>query len=127
MSHWITTALLAVEEVPGAAAAAAGAPASSNGPGFGGIVVLLLPALVVMFLFQLFGNNPRKQAAQQLERLKGLKKNDPVVTIGGIRANFVSLSEDGSEVTLQLSENMRVRFDPSAIRSMPAPTPPAKS
>lgn len=128
MSHWISTALLAVEEVPGAGAAAAGAAQAANeGTSFNGIIVMLLPVVVVMFLFQLFGNNPRKQAAQQLERLKGLKKNDPVVTIGGIRANFVSLSEDGSEVTLQLSENTRVRFDPSAIRSMPAPTPPAKS
>ena len=127
MSNWFTTALLAVEEVPGAAAASGTSPASSSGPGFQSIVVLLLPAVIVMFLFQILGNNPRKQAAQQLERLKGLKKNDPVVTIGGIRANFVSLSEDGSEVTLQLNENLRVRFEPSAIRSMPAPTPPAKS
>lgn len=126
MSNWFTTALLAVEEVPGAAASAS-APASNSGPGFQGILVLLLPAVIVMFLFQIFGNNPRKQAAQQLDRLKGLKKNDPVVTIGGIRGNFVSLSEDGSEVTLQLNENLRVRFEPSAIRSMPAPTPPAKS
>jgi preprotein translocase subunit YajC len=126
MANWFTTALLAVEEVPGAAASG-GAPASSEGPGFQGIVVLLLPALIVMFLFQLLGNNPRKQAAQQLERLKNLKKNDPVATIGGIRGNFVSLSEDGSEVTLQLNDNVRVRFEASAIRSMPAPTPPAKS
>lgn len=128
MTNWITTALLAEAEIPGAAAAAgAAAQAANEGNGFNSILVLLAPAVIVMFLFQIFGNNPRKQATQQLERLKGLKKNDPVVTIGGIRGNFVSLSEDGSEVTLQLGENLRVRFDPSAIRSMPAPTPPAKS
>ena len=88
---------------------------------------MLLPVVLVMFLFQFMGNNPRKQAAQQLEKLKGLKKNDPVVTIGGIRGNFVSLSEDGSEVTLQLNDNMRVRFEASAIRSVPQPVAPAKS
>ncbi len=126
MSNWITTALLAKEELPGAVAPG-GVPASGNGTGFGSMAVLLVPAVVVMFLFQLLGNNPRKQAAQQLERLKGLKKNDPVVTIGGIRGNFVSLSEDGSEVTVQVADNMRVRFEASAIRSVPQPTPPAKT
>ncbi len=91
------------------------------------MVVLLLPVVLVMFVMQFLGNNPRKQAAQQLEKLKGLRKNDPVVTIGGIRGSFVSLSEDGSEVTLQLNDNMRVRFEASAIRAVPSPASPTKS
>jgi len=126
MSDWFTTALLAVEEIP-VAAPGGEAPAGGAGTGFQGMLVMLLPVIVVMFAFQLMGNNPRKQAAQQLEKLKGLKKNDPVVTIGGIRGNFVSLSEDGSEVTLQLNDNLRVRFEASAIRSVPQPVAPAKS
>lgn len=129
MSDWFSTALLAVEEAGVSAPAgdaAAGAAAPSGG-GLGPILVMILPVVVVMFLMNLMGNNPRKQALQQLEKLKGLKKNDPVVTIGGIRGNFVSLSEDGTEVTLQLNDNMRVRFEASAIRSMPAAVPPVKS
>lgn len=127
MSHWFLTTLLAVEEQPGVAAAAAGAADKEASTGFGGMAVLLLPAVLVLFAMQFFGNNPRKQAAQQLEKLKSLKKNDPVVTIGGIRGSFVSLSEDGSEVTLQLNDNLRVRFDASAIRAVPSPVSPAKS
>ena len=128
MSNWFSTALLAVEEA-GVAAPAGDATggAAPAGPGLNGILVMLLPVVLVMFVMNFFGNNPRKQASQQLEKLKALKKNDPVVTIGGIRGSFVSLSEDGTEVTLQLSDNNRVRFEASAIRSMPAAVPPAKS
>ena len=119
MSNWFTTTLLAkVEEIP--ASAPVGEAAKQGESPFSSIAVILIPVIVVMFAMQFFGNNPRKQAAQQLERLKALKKNDTVVTIGGIRGNFVSLSEDGSEVTLQLNDNMRVRFDASAIRALPA-------
>ncbi len=125
MGNWFSAGLLAVEEVP--SAAPAGEAASQSAPGLGGILIWILPAVVFMFAMQFFGNNPRKQAQQQLDKLKGLKKNDPVVTIGGIRGTFVSLSEDGTEVTLQLNDNMRVRFEASAIRAVPAPAAPAKS
>lgn len=127
MGNWFSTALLAVEEIPAAAPAGDVAEKAAGG-GMQGILVLLLPAVLVMFLMQFLGNNPRKQAQQQLDKLKGLKKNDPVVTIGGIRGSFVSLSEDGTEVTLQLNDNMRVRFEVSAIRSVPPPpAAPTKS
>ena len=87
--------------------------------------MFLLPVVAIM-LFMQMGNNPRKQQERLLESLKGLKKNDPVVTIGGMRGQFVSLSEDGSEVTVQLAVNVRVRFEASAIRIVPQP-PPAKT
>ena len=118
MGNWFSTALLAVEEIPASAPAGEAADKGAGG-GMGGILILILPAVILMFAMQFFGNNPRKQAQQQLDKLKGLKKNDPVVTIGGIRGNFVSLSEDGTEVTLQLNDTMRVRFEASANRAVP--------
>jgi preprotein translocase subunit YajC len=127
MGNWFSTALLAVEEIPTAAPAGEAAGKAADGGGMGGILVLLLPAVLIMLLMQFMGNNPRKQAQQQLDKLKNLKKNDPVVTIGGIRGSFVSLSEDGTEVTLQLNDNLRVRFDASAIRSVPPLAAPPKS
>lgn len=126
MGNWFSAMLLAVEEVPAAVPAGGDAPAPGSG-GMSQLLVMLLPVVLVMFVMQLFGNNPRKQQEKQLAILKGLKKNDPVVTIGGIRGNFVSLSEDGTEVTLQLGENTRVRFEASAIRAVPqAAEVPAK-
>ncbi len=127
MGNWFSTALLAVEETPAAAPAGEAADKAAGGGGMQGILILILPAVILMFAMQFFGNNPRKQAQQQLEKLKGLKKNDPVVTIGGIRGSFVSLSEDGTEVTLQLNDTMRVRFEASAIRAVPPPAAAPKS
>ncbi len=126
MGNWFSTALLAVEEIPNTAPAGEAADKGAA-PGLGGMLIWLLPAVIFMFAMQFFGNNPRKQAQQQIDKLKALKKNDPVVTIGGIRGTFVSLSEDGTEVTLQLNDNMRVRFEASAIRSVPPPAAPPKS
>ena len=127
MGNWFSTALLAVEESPAVAPAGEAAEKGAGGGGMGGILILLLPAVLLMIGMQFFGNNPRKQAQQQLDKLKALKKNDPVVTIGGIRGTFVSLSEDGTEVTLQLNDNLRVRFEASAIRSVPPPAVTPKS
>ncbi len=127
MGDWFSTTLLAVEEIPVAAPAGEAADKAAGGGGMGGMMVLLIPVVLFMLAMQFFGNNPRKQAETQLEKLKALKKNDPVVTIGGIRGNFVSLSEDGTEVTLQLNDNLRVRFEASAIRSVPPPAVPPKS
>lgn len=128
MGNWFSAIQLAVEEVPAAAAGGGNAPAAGGNP-LSQLFVLLMPLLLVMFVMQFFGNNPRKQQERQINLLKGLKKNDPVVTIGGIRGNFVSLSEDGTEVTIQVAENTRMRFEPTAIRSVPQPaaTEPAKS
>ena len=126
MGSWLSMIQLAVEEVPAAAPAGGGQQAQ---PGGGSMMLMMLSMVAIFFVVQmLFGNNPRKQQERQLTMLKGLKKNDPVVTIGGIRGSFVSLSEDGTEVTLQLSENVRVRFEASAIRAVPqAAAEPAKS
>ncbi|RLS53229.1 MAG: preprotein translocase subunit YajC [Planctomycetota bacterium] len=124
MDHWISTFLLAAEEVPAAPGQPAAQPGAAPSSPFGGLTMILLPVMAII-LFMQMGNNPRKQQERQLEALKNLKKNDPVVTIGGMRGQFVSLSEDGSEVTVQLADNIRIRFDASAIR-IPQ-TPPAKA
>lgn len=130
MGNLFSAMLLAVEEAPGQAPAGGGAAGQAPQGGLSQMLVFLMPIVLVMFVMQLFGNNPKKQQDRQLALLKGLKKNDPIVTIGGIRGNFVSLSEDGTEVTVQVAENMRMKFDPSAIRSVPQPKAaetPAKS
>lgn len=126
MGNWFSAMLLAVEEIPAAAPAGGEAPPTGGG---GPTMLMLISMMAIVLVVQfLMGGNSKKQQDRQLAMLKGLKKNDPVVTIGGIRGNFVSLSEDGTEVTLQLGDNVRVRFEASAIRAVPQPAEvPAKS
>jgi preprotein translocase subunit YajC len=92
------------------------APAADPG---GGIWTLLLPFAVIAILFHLMISRPQKRdKARRDEMLNSLKKNDPVVTIGGILGTVVSVSEDGSEVVVRVDDNTRLKFRHDAIREV---------
>ncbi len=91
-----------------------------NGGGlFGGILPLLPAFVIIAVLFHLMISRPQKrEKARREEMLKALKKNDPVVTIGGILGTVVSVSEDGSEVVVRVDDNTRIKFRHDAIREV---------
>ena len=98
-----------------AAAAAGDAP--------DGVEALLrgpLPLLVVLGILAYFIvlRPERKRQAQYQEMLGGLKKNDRVVTAGGIYGTVVSVNVEQDEVVLKVDEanNTRLRVRCSAIR-----------
>lgn len=96
-----------------------GANGGGAGGGPGSIWTLLLPLIVIAILFQLIISRPQKrEQARREEMLKALKKNDPVVTIGGIIGTVVSVSEDGAEVVLRVDDNARLKFRRDAIREV---------
>jgi preprotein translocase subunit YajC len=89
---------------------------------------LLVPFALIFLMYHFMISRPqRKQQAQRQELLNQLKKNDPVVTIGGIIGTVVSLSEDGSEVTVKVDDNTRLKFRKDAIREVIARGEPEKS
>lgn len=91
------------------------APPANNGP-FGGILIPMLIIGVLWYLILL-----RPQMSQQKERkklLEQLKKNDKVVTIGGILGTVTNISSDGNEVTLRIDDNAKVRMLRSSIQSV---------
>ena len=60
--------------------------------------------------------------------LKSLKKNDRVVTIGGIIGTVANVTPDGKEVTLKVDDNTRLKMLRSSIQTVlrddePADTP----
>lgn len=60
----------------------------------------------------------RPQQAEQRRRkelLTQLKKNDKVVTTGGMIGTIADISSDGSRVTLKVDDNTRIKFLRSAI------------
>ena len=91
-------------------------------PEGGGMLQMLLlfgpPILLLFFMQTFFGRNDAKEKAKRDEMVKGLKKNDPVVTIGGIIGNVVSVSEDKQSVTIKVDDNTRLKMQASAIREM---------
>lgn len=72
-------------------------------------------AIAVIFYFLLIRPQKREQAARE-SMLSALKKNDRVVTIGGMIGTIANITADGQEVTLKVDDNTRIRMIRSSIQ-----------
>ena len=112
MIDWTTVVTLLAE--------AEKAPANDGGGGGGGGFSQMLPAMViiaVIWYFLLLRPQKREQAKRD-QLLKELKKNDRVVTIGGIIGTIANVTPDGKEVTLKVDDNTRLKMLRSSIQTV---------
>ncbi|WP_437205544.1 preprotein translocase subunit YajC [Planctomicrobium sp. SH664] len=119
MFHCLTLLTVLAQAEPAAPVDAA--------PPSGGLTQMLLllgPVLVVMIGSQIFfGRRESKERQKKEELIAALKKNDPVITIGGILGTVVSVSDDRREVTIRVDDNTKLRMQAEAIRIPVAPPP----
>lgn len=82
-------------------------------------ITMMLPflAIAVLFYFMLIRPQQREQANRK-SMLNTLKKNDRVLTIGGILGTVANISEGGEEVTLKVDDNTRIKFKRSSIQQI---------
>jgi preprotein translocase subunit YajC len=66
-------------------------------------------AIVALFFFMMILPQQKEQKKRR-NMLSAMKKNDRVVTIGGIIGTVANLSPDGKEVTVRVDDNTRIRF-----------------
>lgn len=87
-------------------------PGQQTQTGFPSYFILL--ALMLVMVFVLF-RTPQKQKQQRKKLEKSLKKNDKVLTIGGIMGTIVDIKDN--EITLKIDEsnNTKIKVLPSAI------------
>jgi preprotein translocase subunit YajC len=84
------------------------APAKPQDPPFW---VTMLPfALILLLLFPIVIWPQRKEQQKRDDLIKSLKKNDRVVTLGGIIGTVANISADGKEITLKVDDNTRIKF-----------------
>ena len=84
---------------------AAGAP---------GPLTMLTPLLVMVGVFYLLVFRPQAKARKELELMvKNLRKNDVVVTSGGIFGTVANVKPES--ITLRVDDNVRIEVEPSAI------------
>jgi preprotein translocase subunit YajC len=94
---------------PLAAAAAPAQPSQQTS-----IMTMLLPLLIMFAVIYLLVLMPqRKRQRQRGEMLSALKKNDDVITVGGIHGT-VTLVRD-RDVVLQVGDDTRITFSKTAI------------
>jgi len=121
MWNWLTVALVLAQAEGGAAPA--GAPPAGGGaqqpPGTGSMIGFFAPILLAFAVMMWMNSRQsRKDQDRKKSLITNLKKNDQVVTIGGIIGTFVSRSEDGLEVTLRMVDDSRIKFRADAIRDV---------
>ena len=92
----------------------------------GDIFWMILPPLtVILVLYVLMDSPQRREKSKREAMMKNLKKDDRVVTIGGILGSVANISQDGKEVTLKVDDGTRIRFRRTAIAEVISgePTP----
>lgn len=75
----------------------------------------LLAMIFILYYFVVIRGGKREKTRRE-DLLNSLKKNDRVVTIGGIIGTVASTSQDGREVTLKIDDNARIKVLKSAIQ-----------
>ncbi len=99
--YFWTTGLLFAE---GEAAGQGGAPASSP--------LQYLPLLVIGVLFYFILIRPESRKRNEHKALlEGLKRNDRVVTVGGIYGTVANVQREADRVTLKVDEGNNVKID----------------
>lgn len=76
---------------------------------------LMMPLLMVAVIYFVAIRPMNKQRKEQEELNKGLRTGDQVVTTSGIIGKITGLTD--AEVTLEVSEKVRVKFRRAAIES----------
>lgn len=106
MTHWLPLVPVIV---------AAGDAPEQNNP-FGAMFMLFAPILVLYFFIVMKPQRKEQKARQSM--LSALKKNDRVLTIGGIIGTVSNISADGEEVTLRVDDSAKIRFIRSSIQKV---------
>jgi len=108
MTPWMMITLLAQDP-----------PAQPEVSPWSSFLIIMVPTLLFMIIMQtVFGRSDSKEKAKRDELISSLKKNDTVVTIGGILGTYVSASADKTEVTIKVDDGTRLRMQASAIREV---------
>jgi len=86
----------------------------------------IIPLVMVVAVFYFIIIRPQSQRqSEHLKVVKGLKKNDEVVTNGGLIGRVAELGDN--LVTLEIAPNVRVRVERGEIKGLSAyGKPPAK-
>ncbi len=91
--------------------------AEARQPGF--FEVFGFPLVMMIMLYVMFVIMPQsRERRNRAEFVNNLKKNDNVVTYGGIFGTVTGFSADGDQVTLRVDDNTRIRVRKSSIEAI---------
>ena len=93
---------------------------SDASPALAGPLAMLVPFAMMFLIFYILVFRPQSKARKEHEQMvKGLKKNDEVVTNGGIFGTVVNVKPEA--LTLRVDDNVRIEIEPSAVARLVKP------
>jgi preprotein translocase subunit YajC len=93
------------------------AMAPQGGDGGGGLISTLIMFGAIFFIFYFMIIRPQQKRAKEREKmLSNIEKGDKVITSGGVHGVIAGLDE--KTALLQISDNVKVKIDRSAITSV---------
>lgn len=94
--------------------------------GTGAVVMQLLPLILIFAVFYFLLIRPQqKKMKEHRGMLSALKRNDKVITSGGIVGSVTKVREDSDEVEVEIAPNVRVTVVRGTIASVVKPPEPA--
>lgn len=91
--------------------------ATTAAPQTGSAFGSLMPLIIIIFFFYLFLLRPQQKQRKELERqINSMKKDDTILTSGGIYARVIAVREQ--DVEAEISHGVRVKIAKSAIVSV---------
>ena len=80
-------------------------------------IVSLMPVIFIFIIFYFLLIRPQKKAQDELKKMiAGLKKNDEVVTTGGMHGTIVNIKD--TTITLKIDDNVKVDVEKSCVVKM---------
>ncbi|PIO48298.1 MAG: preprotein translocase subunit YajC [[Chlorobium] sp. 445] len=95
------------------------APPSGNPNETPNPLIQIVPLILVVAVFYFFMIRPQQKKEKERQKaLDALKKGDKVVTIGGLHGTIVEINQEKKTVVIQAADNIRLKFDRSAIATV---------
>jgi preprotein translocase subunit YajC len=81
-------------------------------------LAMFLPLILIFIVFYFFIIRPQKKKEDNRKKMiEAVKKNDKVITIGGIHGTVTQV--DDTSVLVQVDNNTKIRVEKSALSSVP--------
>lgn len=78
---------------------------------------MFMPMILIFGIFYMLVFRPQKKEQQEKQKMRGsLKKNDQVVTVGGIHGT-VALTKEKT-VMIRVDDNVKIEFDRESITTV---------
>lgn len=91
------------------------APQGAEGGG-GMFSTLIMFALIIMIFYFLILRPQQKRQKERQKMLEAMKKGDKIITVGGEHGTIIGMDE--KTVLVQLADNVKVKFEKSAVTSI---------